>query len=451
MTLAGASAQNHLQRLDDLLKRARAAGADGADALMYDAASLEASCRLGNHEDLERSEAHDLGLRVFVGQRQAVVSSNDLSAEAMARLVERAVAMARAAPEDPYCGLAARDRLAGDIADLDIHDETELDAERLYELAQAAEDAARAVDGVTNSEGGNAGWGRSTTALATSDGFAGAYSTSSYSLSVSVIAGEGTAMEGDYDYTSARHFADLDDPAKVGRTAGERAVRKLNPRKVETQQVPVVFDWRVSASLLRHLSSAINGVSISRGTSFLKGAMETQVLSRGLNVIDDPHRLRGMASKPFDGEGVANARRAMVEDGTLRSWFLDSASARQLGLATTGHAARGTGGPPSPSSTNLYLEAGEVSRDELIGAIDNGLLITDLIGFGVNGVTGDYSRGASGFWIEGGEIGPAVSELTVAGNLKEMFLALTPADDLVFRHGVNAPTLRIDGLTVAGA
>ena len=451
MTLANASAQQHLEKLDELMKQARAAGADACDALMYDAVSLEASCRLGAREDLERAEASDLGLRVFIGQRQAFVSSNDISPESMVQLVERALAMAKAAPEDPYCGLAPQEALCTEFRDLDIFDDKEPTAEELYEIAGTCEQAALDVAGVTNSEGGGAGFGRVTIALATSDGFAGAYSSSSFSIFAAVIAGEGTAMERDYDYVRNRHFEDLKAPQAVGRCAGERAVRRLNPQKVKTQQVPVVFDWRVSASLIGHLAGAINGVAIARGTSFLKDAMGSEVLAKGLNVIDDPHRARGLSSKPFDGEGVANRRQAIVEDGVLQSWFLDSASARQLGLASTGHAARGTGGPPSPSTNNLYLEAGPLSRDELVADIDNGFLITELIGFGVNQVTGDYSRGASGFWIEKGEIAQPVSELTVAGNLKEIFLNLTAADDLEFRQGTNAPSLRVDGLTVAGA
>jgi PmbA protein len=265
-----------------------------------------------------------------------------------------------------------------------------------------------------------------------------------------VLAGNGTGMERDYEFTSAVFSDDLDDPAEVGRQAGERAVNRLNPRKVGTQKVPIVYDPRVSNGLLRHLAGAINGSAIARGTSFLKDRMAKQILPSDLSVIDDPHRKRGMASKPFDAEGIANEKLALVENGVLRSWVLDLRSARQLGLETTGRASRGTSGPPSPSTTNLYLPAGKISPAALIADIKAGLYVNELMGFGINGVTGDYSRGAAGFWIENGEIAYPVSEITIAGNLKDMFMNMVAADDLVFRYGVNAPTVRIEGMTIAG-
>ena len=446
-----ASEEDALGMLSDLIAAAKKAGADSADAIFVNGISLSHAQRLGKIEKLERSEGSDLGLRVFVGKRQAIVSSSDMSKPALAELIDRVVAMAKAVPEDSFCGLADPDQIfRGPIADLEICDEREPAPETLIERASQAEDAARAVDGVTNSEGAEASWGQTRVALAASNGFAGGYRVSRQSVGVAVLAGEGTGMERDYEFSSAVFAEDLDDPAEVGRQAGERAVRRLKPRKVSTQKVPIVFDPRVSNGLVRHLAGAINGSAIARGTSFLKDSMGKQILPAALSVIDDPHRKRGMASKPFDAEGIANERLALVENGVLKSWVLDLRSARQLGLTTTGRASRGTSGPPSPSTTNLYLPAGSITRDALLGDIKQGFYVNELMGFGVNAVTGDYSRGAAGFWIENGELAFPISEVTIAGNLKDMFLNMLPADDLAFRYAVNAPTVRIDGLTIAG-
>jgi PmbA protein len=436
--------------LDDLLAEATAAGADAADAVLFETASLEASYRLGKLENVERSESRDVGIRILIGQKQALVSTTDAGEEALNEVVERCVAMARTAPEDPYCGLADRSLLETSPEDLDLDDQAEPDLASLTERAAEAEDAALSVTGVTNSEGGGAGWGRGTVALATSDGFRGAYTSSRHSVAASVIAGEGTTMERDYDHHSARHLSDLDNAQKIGVAAGEKAVKRLNPRKMASCEIPIVFDPRVAGSLLGHLIGAISGPSVARGTSFLKDSMGKKIFADGIKVIDDPHAVRGLRSKPFDGEGVANPATEIIDEGTLRTWMLDSASARQLGLRSTGHGSRGTGGPPSPSATNCYMAPGTVSRADLIGDVENGFYVTELIGFGINAVTGDYSRGAAGFWIENGEVGFPVSELTIAGNLKDMYAQLTPADDLKFRYGVNAPTLRIDTMTVAG-
>ena len=412
--------------------------------------ALDAGWRLGEPEDLVRAESRTLGLRVFVGARQAIVSTTDLSDGALGPLAERALAMARAVPEDPHAGLADPARLARDWPSLDLADAGEPDAESLMARAAAAEDAARAVAGVTNSDGAGAGWRRAEATLATSGGFSGGYATSSHSVSAAALAGEGTAMERDHEWSAAVHEADLDDAAAVGRRAGERAVRRLGARKARSGQVPVVYDPRVAGGMLSHLAGAISGSSIARGTSFLKDALETGLFAAGTTVVDDPHRARGLRSRPFDGEGVATERRAIVADGVLRSWLLDSRSARQLGLASTGHAARGTSAPPAPSPSNLWLEPGAESADALIGGVASGLYVTELIGMGVNLLTGDYSRGAAGFWIEGGEIAYPVSEVTVAGNLRDMFRHLAPAGDLAFRYGIDSPTVRIDGMTVAG-
>ncbi|MAN80922.1 MAG: modulator protein [Rhodospirillaceae bacterium] len=441
---------NIIDRLQSLIGKAEALGADAADAVFVRSASLSLSQRLGNPEDLMRSEDNDLGLRVFIGKRQAVVSSSDMAESALDELAGRAVAMARNVPEDAFCGLADPDQLASELADIDDFDPSEPTAEDLIELAARTEDAARAVPGVTNSEGASASWGSSEIALVTSTGFAQTRKSSRHSIGVSVLAGTGTAMERDYDYDTKVYGSDLADAEAIGRSAGEKAVKRLNPQKVSTQQVPVIFDPRVANTIPGHMSSAINGSSVARGTTFLKDAMGTQIFPDGVTIVDDPHRRRGLRSKPFDGEGVATRRLNVVEDGRLTTWILDCRSARQLKLATTGHASRGTSSPPSPSVSNLYMEAGTISSQDLIGGIKQGLYVTELIGMGVNGVTGDYSRGCSGFWIEDGELVFPVSELTIAGNLKDMFKAITPADDLEFKYGTNAPTLRIDGMTVAG-
>lgn len=435
-----------------LVERARKAGAEAAEAVVLEGTSLGVSWRLGKLEDVERSEGRDIGLRVFIGKKQASVSSTDLSEAALGPMIERAVAMARVAPDDPWCGLADPGFLARDWPDLDIEDKTpQPSAEALAAVAAEAEEAALAVPGVTNSSGAGASFGRSGVALVTSGGFAGAYAGTSSSFSCSVLAGEGTTMERDYEFSSKRHAADLENARDVGRRAGEKAVRRLNPRKVKSQAVPIIYDPRVSGGLVGHFASAISGSAIARGTSFLKKEMGKPVFAKGISIVDDPHMKRGLRSKPFDGEGVKNRRTQLIEDGVLTTWLLDTATARQLGLETTGHAARGTGGPPSPSTTNLYMEAGSLSVRELIADVKQGLYVTELIGMGINGVTGDYSRGASGFWIENGEIAYPVSEITVAGNLRDMFLHMTPAADLEFRYGTNAPTIRVEGMTVAGS
>ncbi len=436
--------------LADLISKAMQAGADAADALIYDAHSQSVSYRLGAVEKIDRSEGQDVGLRVIFGQRQAQVSSSDLSENALSQLVDRSVAMAKLAPEDPYCGLAPSDRLAREIPDLDLNDPSEPDAEVLVDVSREAEEAALEVKGITNSFGASAGSGRIEIALATSEGFCGTYSTSSHSISCGALAGEGADMERDFDARSTRHRENLPPAADIGRSAAKRAVAKLNSRKVESQSVPIVYDPRVSNSLVAHFAGAISGASVARGASFFKESLGSQVLSQSINIVDEPHIRRGLGSKPFDGEGVSNKKHQLARDGILTTWLLDCASARQLGLETTGHATRGTGGPPRPSTTNLYLEAGSLSPDDLIADIRKGFYVTEFIGRGINGVTGDYSRGAGGFWIEDSEITYPVNEITIAGNLKSMFLEMTASNDLEFRYGTNAPTLRIEGMTIAG-
>jgi len=440
-----------LNLLSDLISDAKKAGADAADAIVADGTSVSVTYRLGKLEQLERAEGGDVGLRVLIGKRQAIVSSADRSREALKELVERAVAMARTVPEDPFCGIAEPEQLATSLPVLDICDPVEISAETLIEKVKTCEAVARDVKGVTNSEGASAGWGRSQVALAASNGFVRAYESSGSSMSVSIIAGDSdNGMETDYDYTTAVYFADMESPEKVGRTAGERAVKKLGGRKVASQKVSVIFDPRVARGMISHLLGAINGSSVARGTTFLKDAMNTAVFAPGVNIIEDPHRHRGLRSKPCDAEGLANMRRNLIDNGVLTTWTLDLRAARQLKLAPTGHASRSTGSPPSPSATNVWLEAGTVTPAALMADIKSGLYVTDLVGQGVNGVTGDYSRGAVGFWIENGVLTYPVHEVTIAGNLKDMFKRLIPANDLDMRYGIDAPTLRIDNMALAG-
>ncbi len=433
-----------------LVAAARRAGADAADAVAVRATSLSVEVRDGVVEETERSEGDDLGLRVLVGRRQAVISTNDPAPEAFAALAERAVAMARAAPEDEHAGLADPALLARALPDLDLLDPDMPTVAQLEARAREAERAALAVPGVAKSGGASASSGIGGMVLVTSHGFHGAYLRSSHSVSATAIAGEGTGMERDYDFASAPHAGDLRDAASIGRAAGERAAARVNPRKVKTHRLPVVFEARVAGSLVGHLASAVNGTAVARRTTFLQDKLGAAIFRPGITIIDDPLRPRGLRSRPFDGEGVAGARRALVEDGTLRSWILDCATARELGMQTTGHAQRGVSSAPSPGASNLHLAAGDKTRDELIGEIAQGLYVTDLIGMGVNGVTGDYSRGASGFWIENGELAYPVSEVTIAGHLLDIFRSLEPANDLRFRYGTNAPTVRVEGLTIAG-
>lgn len=450
MTNAMTNDENTLTLLSDLIKRAKSLGADAADAIMIESRALSFTYRLGRQEQIERSEGSDVGLRVFIGKRQAIASSSDLTSAAMDELAGRAAAMARAVPEDPHCGLADPELLATAVPDVDSYDAAEPSMEALLARAEAAEDAALAVAGITNSEGANASWALTRSAIVATNGFAKTRARSQQSLSVSVLAGEGRGMERDYDYTAAAYGEDLRDPAEVGRTAAERAVRRLHPRKAESAQVPVIYDPRAARSLVAHLGSAVNGAAVARGTTFLKDKLGQALFPEAITVVDDPLRRRGLRSRPFDGEGVATRPMAIVDRGVLTTWILDLRSARQLGLKTTGHAVRGTSAPPSPGTTNLFIEAGDATPEALIAGVERGLYVTELIGSGINSVTGDYSRGASGFWIENGELSYPVSEVTVAGNLLDMFAHVTAARDLAFHYGTDSPTLRVDGMTVAG-
>ncbi len=433
-----------------LVQAAKAAGADAADAVAVRSVSQSIEVRDGALEESERAESDDVGLRVFIGKRQAMISTNDIASTQPQVLAERAVAMARVAPEDDYAGLADDDKLARTFPDLDLIDLHVPGVAALEQSAREAEEAALAVPGVSKSGGASASFGIGGMVLITSRGFKGTYLASRRGLSVMAIAGEGTGMERDYEFSSALHASDLESAAAIGRRAGERTVKRINPRKVATQSAPVFFDPRVANTLVGHLASAANGASVARKTSFLKDKRGEKLFADGIRIVDDPLRKRGLRSHPFDGEGVAVRPLVIVENGVLQSWLLDSATARELGLVTTGHASRGVSSPPSPSPTNLHLAPGTLTPEALIAETGTGFYITDLIGMGTNLVTGDYSRGASGFWIENGQLAYPVSEVTIAGHLFDMFRTLTPANDLAFRYGTNAPTLRVEGMTIAG-
>lgn len=442
------------ERLADIASRlvelARRQGADEADALVITGTAVEVDVQDGHADKVERAETSDLGLRVIVNKAEAVVSGSRFDGESLKRLAARAVDMAKAAPADDTAGLAEAARLAKRVADLDLADGEEPEAEALIEQAVRAEAAGLRVEGVSRSSGASASAGRRSIVLAGSNGFAGSYERTSRGLSASMVAGSGTAMERDYDYIAATHSADLKTPEEIGRSAGERAVKRLKPQKVKTCKVPVVFEQRLAGGLLGHLAGAINGNAIARGTSFLKDRLGEALFPSSVTVMDDPLRRRGLASRPFDAEGCAVKPRAVIDEGVLKTWLLDCRTARKLGLRTTGHAARSVSTAPSPSPSNLYMTPGSVSFTDLIAPIEQGFFVTELIGMGVNTVTGDYSRGASGFWIEDGKIAYPVSELTIASNLIDMYRNITAADDLRFRASINAPSLRIEEMTVAG-
>ncbi len=435
-----------------LVERGMAAGATAADSLYVADASSTVEVRMGEIEGLGRSEGEEIGLRLFVGQRSATAASSDLSEETLAALVERCLAMAGQAPEDPFAGLAPDELLERrQPPSLELFDDAEPDPAELRARALATEAAALAVPGVANSGGAGASASTSVVALATSGGFAGAYRKSSHSCSASVIAGEGAGMQRDHAWHSARHLEDLEAAAEIGRRAGERAVARLNPTSPKPGTYPVLFDARVSSSLLGHFAGAISGSAVARKTSFLRDRLGEQVFAPGVSIVDDPLRLRGSRSRPFDGEGIRVARQALIADGKLTGWMAEGASARQLGIPPTGHASRGAGGAPGASPSNFFMEAGTRTREALLAAYPEAVLIIELIGQGVNGVTGDYSRGAAGFMVRGGAIAEPVAGITIASNLVEMFATLEPGSDLEFRSGVDAPTILVPEMTVASA
>jgi PmbA protein len=437
--------------LQDVVAAALKAGADAAEAVSAERRALSISVRLGELEEVEREESRDLGLRVFVGRRQASVSGSDISSEARAKLIERVVAMARLAPEDPYASLADSDRLArGPMPDLDLFDPGEPTAEALEARARTAETAARAAPRVTNSDGGSRSWAASEWKMVTSGGFTGRHRASGFSVGASAIAGDENGMESGYDGRSTRWEADLPSPESIGAEAGRRAAGRLGARKIASTTAPVIFENRLAASLMGPLIGAISGPSIARGTSFLKDRLGQQIFAKGVNINDEPHRLRGLGSSPFDDEGVANSRTDIIADGVLTTWLLNTASARQLGLKTTGHASRGLAGPPGVSPSNLTFQPGDRDQAALMRDAGTGLLVTSMFGPALNGNTGDWSVGCSGFWFENGEIAYPVTEITVAGNLLEIYGRIVPGADLEIRGASNAPSLLIDSLAIAG-
>ena len=445
---------DHLASLTEaLLAAARRAGADGADAIAVSGTSLSIDIRKGALEQAERSEGTEIGLRVLMGHRQACVSASDTSPATLAALAERAVAMAREAPEDPFAGLADPADLAThrDAVWLDLSDPSpEPTAAALESDARMLEAAAMSLAGIVQVEA-SSGYSRRAVHLAATNGFQGGYSRTSRSLSAVAFTGSGTAMERDWAGESRTHAQDLPDAASIGRLAAERTLQRPGAVQPKTGTFPVLYDERVAASLIGHLLSAINGTSIARGSSWARDLLGRPVLPLGLSLIEDPHRPRIASSRPFDGEGLPTARRAIVEDGVLTGWVLDLATARKLGLRSTANASRGTGAPPSPSTTNIDLTPGTASRDDLIAEMGTGLLVTSMIGSTITPTTGDYSRGASGFWVENGRISHPVHECTIAGNLRDMLTRVIAANDARPHLSMRVPSLLVGGMTLAGA
>jgi PmbA protein len=439
-----------LNLASDVVARAKRRGADAADALAVDGRSLDVSIENRKVEKIEQSESRDVGLRVFVGQSSAIISSGVMDPRSLDQMVERAIDMAKLAPPDEFAGIADSEQLARSFPALDLVDTKQFTATELQKMAEDLEEVALAVPGVTKSAGSGAYSSYGAYALATSNGFSGGYDRSTYGYSVSAIAGSGTNMERDYDGHGATHFSDVEPIEKIGRTAGERAVKRLNPRKLTSQSVPIIYDRRVATSLVSHCLGAINGASVARGTSFLKGDLGKRIFRETINIIDDPLRVRGSASKPFDGEGLPVKRRHLIENGMLPSWIMDLRAARKLKMTPSGQGSRGLTSPPGPTTTNVYMEAGSETPESMIKSLKKGLLVNEFIGSTVNMVTGDYSRGASGFWIENGEIAYPVSEITIAGNLRDMFMSITPASDLIFRGSFSVPSCLVEGMTIAG-
>ncbi|CAI3923440.1 TldD/PmbA family protein [Commensalibacter papalotli (ex Botero et al. 2024)] len=441
----------HQKFIKDLIHQAKKAGATEADAVMLASTSVGVQVRNGQPEELERSETKTVGLRVFIDKRSATISTTDLQKDNIEKLVEQAISMAKILPEDPFSGLPEpSDKPCIDPRTLDLLDASERSTQEMLEQAKRAEAAALAVKGVTNSMGGSCGYGKTEMILANSNDFFGTYARTSHSLSACVLAGTGTDMQRDYDYHSTVHLKDLEDAEQIGRSAGEKAVAKLNPTKPKTGILPVIFDPRVANSIIGHLASALNGYAIARGTSFLKNDMGNLIFPEGITIIDQPYQVKGLASRPFDVEGLYPEELKLVDQGKIANWLLDNRTANQLGLKSNGHATRGPSSPPSPTTTNLYVMAGQQTPTELMADIKEGLYITEMIGSSVNMLTGDYSRGASGFMIRNGQIAEPIMEFTLASTLKEMFSQLHVANDLKFRYSTNSPTLRIDAMSVAG-
>ena len=438
------------EKADYLIKKSKKAGAEDVDVVYVENTNIDVGCRLKKIEKLERSESNDLGLRFIKNKKQVIVSSNDLSNKSLEELVYKASNMVKAVPKDPYCSIAEKKDLIKKIPNLNILENKEPSINSLKNKVIEAEKAGLNVNGVTNSEGSEIGWNKSKIHLFNSNGLNVNYQSSNYSIYVVLIAGKGTSMEREYEFASSVSEKDLIKPSIVGKKAGEKAVKRLKPRKIKTSKIPVIFSPRVANSFLRYLSSSINGNSIARGTSFLKKKLNKKIFSENINIVDNPLKKGGLQSKPFDGEGLETKKTEIVKNGELKTWILDLSTAKQLKLKSTGHASRGISSPPSPNPTNLYFEPGDSAPKNLIGNIKKGIYLTELMGSSVNLINGDYSRGGSGFWIDKGEITYPINEITIADNLNEMFKRIILADDLEFKQGLNSPTMLIENMTVAG-
>lgn len=432
-----------LNQLDDILAQLKKMGADSAEATISENISFDTQCRLGKMIDMELAEQRDLSLRAFIGKRKADINVSFLGLDNITELTERIIAMAQAAPEDPYCGLAEKTAQPNEIKEIEIYDKTIPDINVLRTNTKEAETAALALAGITNSEGAIAGWQVSQTAHLTSAGFRATEKETNYHLSCAVLAEKNGEMERDYEFSATHFVEDMPTPKMIGDIAAKRTLERCGARKLKSCVAAVIYDPRIARSLLGHFAAAISGAAIARGTSFLKNEMEKQIFNENITITDDPFRCRGLRSQAFDGEGVLGAKQNFIENGKLQNWFLDSPAARQLGLKSTGH---------SGGATNLFLQsANPITPQEMMAQIGTGFYVTELIGMGVNMVTGDYSRGASGFWVENGELAFPVNEITIVGNLKQMFKVLSAADDLKFRYGVDTPTLCVEQMTIAGA
>ena len=440
------SADALLTLTETALDAAKGFGADAADAVASRSASLSVEVRLGKLETVERSESASLGLRVMIGHKQAGAATSDLRPSAIRELAERVTAMAKAAPEDPYCGLAPEELLGKNNTDLQIYDPFTPTAEDLEARAAATENAAMAVKGVTNSSGAEASWGEGDGVFAATNGFRGSWRASSHGLAVSVIAGGGDqGMERDYEGRG-----DLPSPESIGVKAGERAASRLGSRKLDSQKAAVIFDRRVSGGIVGSALGAISGAAVARGVSFLKDKLGQQIFDSSINLVDDPSRPRSFGSRAFDGEGVPGVKRNLIENGVLTTWLLNCSAAKQLGLQTTGHASRGVGSPPGIESNNVHLPAGAESIEQLMQRVGKGLYVIESFGPSLNSNTGDYSAGVAGFWFENGAIAYPVSEITVAGNMLDIYRRLVPASDLEFRGGLNTSSILVEDLTIAG-
>ena len=445
---------NDKDSMNLLIDTAIANGASSVDCILSRSRGVSVTRRLGKDENIQRYEDFDTGLRVFVENKISSVSTNENSEEALKEVAKKAVEMAKIAPEDEYSSIASKEILQQfpipENISIDSFDNIEPDLETIRQRASEVEDIALSVKGITNSDGADSSWGEAETLLMTSNGFFGSSKKSNHSVSVVVIAEKDGKMERDYAYSSKVYGEDLKEPKKIGHEAARKTLARIGAKKPVTGQYPVIFDPRVSRSIAGHFVSAINGVSIARKTSFLKDSLKNKIASKYINLIDDPYLERGLGSRLFDSEGLGTSKHVLIKDGVLENWLLDLSSAKQLNLSPTANAKRGISGPPSPGITNLILLPGEVSPDKLISDVSNGFYVTDMIGSSVSIVTGDYSRGASGFWIKNGKLSSPITEATIAGNLKDMFMTLKPANDIDFSHTINCPTILIESMTIAG-